>query len=148
MRTAALLAILLVACTSAPPLPSGEPVGERVRPREVLLLAVVDADPSAHFDRTLLVEATVTAVCQKKGCWMKIEDSGHSAMVRWESGCGGRYAFPAEATGRRVLIQGSFYPKTISPEDVEHLQEEAPAGVTIESETYEFNASAILILDA
>ena len=67
-------------------------------------------------------------------------------MVRWESGCGGKYAFPPGAVGRRVLIQGSFYPKTISEEDAEHLEEEAAEGVVIPREGYEFNASAILVL--
>jgi len=68
-------------------------------------------------------------------------------MVRWETGCGGKYAFPAEAVGKQVMIQGSFYPKTISPEDAEHLQEEAAEGVVIPTETWEFNASAVVVLE-
>ena len=147
MRTLTALAMLLAACTSAPPLPPGETIGEAVRGRAVVQLSVADAEPAAYFDQTLLVEATVIAVCQEKGCWMKIEDAGHTAMVRWEAGCGGKYAFPTELTGRRILIQGSFYPKTISEEDAQHLEAESPPGVTIERETYELNASAILVLE-
>ena len=85
------------------------------------------------------------AVCERKGCWMKVQDGDASAMVRWEEGCGGQYAFPAEVVGQSIVIQGSFYPKTMSEEDAAHLQSEAPAGVTIEREGYELNASAILI---
>jgi hypothetical protein len=76
---------------------------------------------------------------------MKVEDDGHDAMVRWESGCGGQYAFPKDAVGKRVVIQGSYYPKTLSEEDALHLESEAPDGVTIPRQTYELNASAVLV---
>jgi hypothetical protein len=148
-RSALLLtSLLLAACAAtAPPLPGGQVVGEEMKARPVVAFAVVDARPSDYFDRIVLVEATVTAVCQQKGCWMQVEDEGRTAMVRWETGCGGRYAFPEEMVGQRVLIQGSFYPKVLSDEDYEHLQEEAPEGIVIPREGYEFNASSVLLLD-
>jgi len=134
------------ACVGAQRLPPGVLVGEAIEARPVVPFARVDADPAAWFERTLLVEATVTAVCRKAGCWMQIEDEGRTAMVRWETGCGGKYVFPAEAVGRRVLVQGSFYPKAISEEDAEHLAAEAGGALEVEREGYEFNASAILLL--
>lgn len=148
MKTLAALltsALFLVSCQAT--LPEGERIGEPLVVRDVVNLAVADASPSDYFDQTLLLEATVTAVCQNAGCWMKIEDDGHSAMVRWEEGCGGQYVFPTSAVGKRVIIQGSFYPKTISEEDAEHLEGEAADGVTIPRETYELNASAVLIYE-
>ena len=141
-----LCTLLLTACASAPDLPWGTPIGEPIENRPVVAFSVVDADPPAYFEQTLLVQATVTAVCLQKGCWMQVADGGRTAMVRWESGCGGKYAFPEDAVGKRVLIQGSFYPKSISEEDAEHLAEEAGPGVTIPREGYEFNASAVLVL--
>jgi hypothetical protein len=78
---------------------------------------------------------------------MKVADEGKVAMVRWEAGCGGQYKFPSDAVGKRVLIQGSFYPKSISAEDAEHIAEEAGGKVQIPRETYEFNASSVLILE-
>jgi hypothetical protein len=135
------------ACAATHRLPPGQLVGEAIQPQETHRFAVVDAEPAKFFNQTLLVEATVQAVCLKKGCWMKVADEGKVAMVRWESGCGGQYAFPVDAVGKRVLIQGSFYPKTISEADAEHLQEEAGGKVEIPSEGYEFNASSVLILE-
>ncbi len=137
---------VLGACASTASLPAGEPVGEPMLAQEIVQFATVHADPSAFYERTVLVEATATAVCKKAGCWMQIEDQGQKAMVRWESGCGGKYKFP-EVVGQRVLIQGSFYPKTITQEDAEHIEEEAGGGVEIEREGYEFNASSVLVLD-
>lgn len=142
-----LLGLSLVACCATAPVPPGVVVGEPVVERPVEAFAVVDANPEAYFDQTLLVEATVSAVCQKAGCWLQVEDEGRTALVRWETGCGGRYKFPSDVVGRRIVVQGSFYPKTISPEDLQHLQEEGGGDLEIEAEGYEFNASAIVILD-
>jgi hypothetical protein len=142
-----LLVLALVACSSTPTLPKGDVIGEPMQPRESYRFSVVDAEPAKFFEQTVLVEATIKAVCQSKGCWMQIEDEGKTAMVRWESGCGGKYAFPFDAAGKRVLIQGSFYPKKISAEDAKHLEEEAGGKLDIKREGYEFNASAVMILD-
>lgn len=128
-------------------LPPGNSIGMPIEARPILHFAVVDATPAKFFNQTLLVEGKVKAVCQKKGCWMQIEEEGRVAWVRWESGCGGQYTFPKDSAGKRVLVQGSFYPKKISAEDAEHLKEEAGGKLEVASDTYEFNASAVRILD-
>lgn len=152
MRIAQILAALALAlafpgCKTTHELPPGQVVGEPIVAQETHRFAVVDAEPAKFYEKTVLVEATVTAVCKKKGCWMKVEDQGKVAMVRWESGCGGQYVFPMDAVGKRVVIQGSFYPKKISAADAEHMAEEAGAKVEIPREGYEFNASSVLILE-
>lgn len=144
LRPSLLFLALLAGFACQANLPAGQAVGEPMETRSAVRLAKVEKSPEDYFDRTLLVEAEVTAVCQNSGCWMKVEDGGASAMVRWEEGCGGRYAFPADAVGKRVLIQGSFYSTHISEEDAEHLESES-GGVEIEREGYELNASAVLI---
>lgn len=130
-----------------PTLPAGQVVGEPIQPQTTHRFAVVDAEPAKFYDKVVLVEATVQAVCKKKGCWMKVEDEGKVALVRWESGCGGQYMFPTDMVGKRILIQGTFYPKDISPEESEHLEEEAGKKLGLPKEGYEFNASSVLILE-
>ncbi|MEX1026016.1 MAG: DUF4920 domain-containing protein [Planctomycetota bacterium] len=147
----AFLIVLVAGCASTASdvqstLPEGTAFGEPMAAQPVVSLATVEADPSAYYERTLLVEATATAVCQKAGCWMKVEDGDTQAIVRWEAGCGGAYEFPRDLAGQRVIIQGSYYPKTISPADAEHMQEEAGRTVEIAQEGHEFNASAILVV--
>jgi hypothetical protein len=139
--------LTLGSCASTPNLPPGELVGAEIQEREIVSLATVESNPSAYREQTLLVEATAIAVCLKKGCWMQVEDQGRRAMVRWEAGCGGQYAFPGDVVGRRVLIQGSFYRTSISEEDASHIEEEGGAGVRIDRATSEMNASAVLVLD-
>ncbi|MBI5362569.1 MAG: DUF4920 domain-containing protein [Planctomycetes bacterium] len=148
LRTTLLLPlVLLAACHTTPTLPNGTAIGNEMKAQESYRFAVVDATPAKFFNKTVLVEATVKAVCQTKGCWMQVEDQGRSAMVRWETGCGGKFAFPKDAAGKRILIQGSFYPKTISEKDAKHLEEEAGGKLEIKREGYEFNASAVLVVD-
>jgi len=133
---------------AVPAIPAGQHIGTEVQPQQTVRFAVVDATPANFFNKTVLVEATIKAVCQTKGCWMQVEDQGKTAMVRWESGCGGKFAFPKDAAGKHVVIQGSFYPKQISEEDAKHLEEEAGKPLQIKREGYEFNASAVIVVDA
>jgi hypothetical protein len=146
-RALPLVTLALAACVTPASLPPGQAIGEPIVRRDPVRFAVVDANPQAYFERTLLVEASIVAVCQKVGCWMQVEDEGRTAMVRWETGCGGQYAFPPGAVGRRVLIQGTLHPRTLSADEIEHLREEAGQDVAFRAEGYEFNASAILVPD-
>lgn len=147
LRISLPLLFLAAACATTATLPPGQRLGEPIEARAILPLATVQANPEQHFNQTLLVEAKVVAVCQSMGCWMQVEDGGHKSLVRWESGCGGKYSFPKDAVGERILIQGSFYPKEIKAQDIEHLQEEAGGKVQVAERGYEFNASAVVLLD-
>jgi len=136
-------------------LPEGaEPLGEPITVTEAPVpLATVRANPEAYFEKTILVEATAQDICQKAGCWMTIVDGdGEPIWVRWSSGCGGQYAFPKDAQGRRLLVQGSFYAKEIAPEDAEHIAGESPgmkmATEDIAGKTFEMNATACVLLPA
>lgn len=144
---AAITILFFASCTINRALPAGSIYGETMQTRDSVRFAVVDAAPKEYFEQTLLVEATALAVCQKAGCWMQIVDDGKKAMVRWESGCGGQYTFPKDLAGQRILIQGSFYPKSITEEDAQHIEEEAGQPIDIAREGYEFNASSILVFD-
>jgi hypothetical protein len=139
---------LFCACQSNPTIPKGQRIGQDIQAQPSVRFSIVDATPKNFFNKTVLVEAKVKAVCAKAGCWMQVEDEGRTAMVRWETGCGGQYKFPMEAVGKRVLIQGSFYPKSITEADAKHIEEEAGTKVAIPREGYEFNASSVLILDS
>jgi hypothetical protein len=153
VSSAVLLGALSACASGPPPLPAGQAIGEQIAAREPLPLESVLAKPDAHLEQTLLVDAKVVNVCRAKGCWMQVEPGAGAGgagsspiMVRWESGCGGKYAFPYDSIGRRVLIQGSFYPKEISEADAQHLESES-GGQAIPRRTYEMNASGVIVFD-
>ena len=143
-RPFALGALLLAGACASSSLPAGDRIGQPIEARSILPLATLAATPDAYVNQTLLVEATVDAVCQSRGCWMKIADGSATAMVRWESGCGGQFAFPKDSVGKRVVIQGSWYPKEISEEDAKHLESES-GGKPMPRKTWEMNASGVIV---
>lgn len=126
-------------------------IGEPIEAGEPVKLAAVQADPTAYFEKTILVEATAAAVCQAKGCWMTIADGeGEPIWVRWSSGCGGQYAFPKDAAGQKILVQGSFYEKEIDEAAAEHLATENDKldKEAIAGKTFEMNATGCVVLPA
>ena len=64
--------------------------------------------------------------------------------MRWDSGCGGNYKFPEEATGKRVVVQGELYPKELTAEQIERLE---AAGKPVPAEPYEFNVTAVMVVE-
>lgn len=140
------------AVAEAPQIPEGAVhVGQPLEGKEPVRLAQVKSHPEDYFEKTILVEAVAQDVCQSKGCWMTIADGeGDPIWVAWGTGCGGKYAFPKDVGGKRVLVQGSFYEKEISPKDAEHLAEESKGlkAEDIAGRTFEMNATACIILPA
>jgi hypothetical protein len=129
--------LALTACTATrAQLPTGVRTGLEMQAQEPVHFAIVDASPAKFYGQTVLVEATVRAVCKKKQCWMQFEDGGKVGVVRWDSGCG-QYKFPEDAIGKRVLIQGKLVPKEAA----------AAQAASAASAAYDFKASSVLVLD-
>lgn len=135
--------LVLAACTTAH---ASRDIGVALQPQPSVRYSAVRAQPAAYLGRTVLVEATVDAVCKHAGCWMKIADAGEVAMVHWQTGCGGEYAFPKDAAGRRVLIQGVVRPKSLSEDEALHYDEEAGRKLDLPREVLEIKADAIRLL--
>ncbi len=67
------LPLLIFACAIPSMLPQGTRIGEPIQDREIQTLEAVQSAPAEHYDKTLLFEAYVVAVCQELGCWMQVE---------------------------------------------------------------------------
>jgi hypothetical protein len=71
------------------------------------------------------VEAPITSVCQKKGCWMYVDlDSNNEMLVRFKD-----YGFfvPMNSEGDTAIIQGLAKVDTLSIAWQKHLKEDANA---------------------
>ncbi len=67
--------------------------------------------------------ATVTEVCQSKGCWMKLQlKDGQQAMVRFKD-----YGFfmPMNIKGKEVIVNGLAFVSEMSVEDQRHYAKDA-----------------------
>ncbi len=107
-------------------------------------LSVVDETKTGP----VVVEGTITEVCQTKGCWMNIVEGGKTARVKFKD-----YAFfvPRNATGHRVVVKGWGEKTLMDVEWAKHVAEEAGKSraeidaITKPVELYEIEATAVYI---
>lgn len=69
------------------------------------------------------IAATAVEVCQKKGCWMKVEIADGSMMrIRFKD-----YGFfvPTDISGKEVVFEGIAYRDTTTVDDLRHYAEDA-----------------------
>jgi hypothetical protein len=96
------------------------------------------ARPDEFVGRRVLVEGTVTAVCQKQGCWMDLvsAEAGDTIQIKVDDGV---IVFPKDAAGKRVLAEGTVEKLELTAEQAveagKHKAEESgttfdPASVT------------------
>ncbi len=95
--------------------------------------------------------ATVTDVCQSKGCWMRLElQDGQETMVRFKD-----YGFfmPKDITGKEVIVNGLAFVEEMSVKDQKHYakdggkSEEEIAKITAPKKTLGFEADGVLLKD-
>lgn len=93
--------------------------------------------------------ATVSEVCQAKGCWMKLKlEDGEVAMVRFKD-----YGFfmPKDIVGKEVVVQGKAFVEQQSIEDQKHFAKDAGksdvelALILKPKKTYSLEANGVLI---
>lgn len=86
-------------------------------PLETLMQELEDPDKALPVQQK--VKGEVTAVCQKKGCWMKMErPSGKAMRITFKD-----YGFfvPKDLSGRQVVMKGKAYQDTVSAKVRRHF---------------------------
>lgn len=92
---------------------------------------------------------TIDAVCQKKGCWIKVPlDNEKKSFVKFKD-----YAFflPMNATGSEVILNGKAFKSEISVKQLQHYAKDAGksdeeiAKITEPKITYSFLADGVLL---
>lgn len=75
----------------------------------------------AHAGKPQRYSGRITQVCQAEGCWMVLEDGGQSARVMFKDHA---FTIPKDSNGRAQVV-GVLSRKQLTPEQVEHLREDA-----------------------
>ncbi|NRB63648.1 MAG: DUF4920 domain-containing protein [Saprospiraceae bacterium] len=114
---------------------------------EQFLLKMADSD-----SMSVKIEATVSEVCQMKGCWMALSSveptNNTQVMVRFKD-----YAFfvPKDISGRTVIIEGMAYRETTPVDELRHYAEDAGKSqeeidaITEPKEELKFMANGVLL---
>lgn len=93
-------------------------------------------------------KSEVKAVCQSKGCWMRMDLGEEEAMVKFKD-----YGFfmPKDISGQEVIVDGVAFVKEVSVEEQRHYAEDAGktpdeiASITEPKRTLSFISSGVLI---
>jgi len=100
------------------------------------------------------VKATVTAVCQAKGCWMnltnKIGSTKEQMFVKFKD-----YGFfmPKDIAGQEVIVDGRAYKEVTSVDELRHyaedegLAEAEILAITEPKEELKFMANGVILLN-
>ncbi len=95
----------------------------------------------AHAGKSARFSGRITQVCQAKGCWMVLEDDGQTARVMFGDHA---FALPKDSSGR-AEVHGVLSRKTLTPAQVQHLQEDAK-GLPVSPVEYRIVADGVVLL--
>ena len=152
-----LLLFAVAACTQNPVASSSDDRGDTFG-------AGVSADDYVSYDdlmsqlnakdtvRTTMM-ATVSEVCQAKGCWMTLvpgkANANSEIMVKFKD-----YGFfvPKDISGKSVLVEGQAYKTVVPVDELRHYAEDAGKSkeeiekITEPQESFAFLASGVIVL--
>jgi hypothetical protein len=86
--------------------PGGVVYGKPDAAAQPVLVADLAAKPEAYEGKLVRVEGTITDVCAKRGCWIKIGAEGVEKPVTFKVD-DGVMVFPMDAKGKRVVADGT-----------------------------------------
>lgn len=104
------------------------------------------SNPQDYTGKTIRLTGTITDVCQKKGCWMVIEDNGLHMRVLMKDHA---FAVAKDASGKSCDIEGIIIGKEENPEETEHYASESSPGTVIPEKSklgntvYQFHATGV-----
>lgn len=97
-------------------------IGESMEWKTALPVSVLDESFDLEAQDLVVVKGKVTDVCQKKGCWMKLDKgNGEKIRVTFKD-----YALfmPKDLSGREVVIRGKVLMDTLTVDDLRHYAED------------------------
>ena len=114
---------------------------------DVAAVPVADAVAAfdAHAGKPQRYSGRITQVCQNQGCqnqgcWMMLEDNGQAARVMFKDHA---FLIPKDSSGRAQVL-GVLSRKQLTPEQVEHLQEDSK-GLAVSPVEYRILAEGVEI---
>ncbi|CAN7197822.1 DUF4920 domain-containing protein [Pseudoxanthomonas sp. LjRoot168] len=142
MRRWAIAGLWMVAGTAmASGVPQWEKFGADLPAGPVVPLAAALADPGSHAGQAKVFSGRVVDVCQKKGCWVMLEDEGQGARVLL-----GDHDFyvPKDVRGQ-AQVHGVLSRAELSPDAQRHTAQET-SGAAVPAVEYRILADGVQVL--
>ncbi|MDP2036925.1 MAG: DUF4920 domain-containing protein [Ignavibacteria bacterium] len=87
---------------------SGNKYGKEITLKEKTKISAILANPQKFVGKNVLVEGTVVAVCEKRGCWMELASDEKFQKIKIKVK-DGEIVFPLEEAGKTALVEGTVY---------------------------------------
>lgn len=131
--TALLPALAVAGSYGLEPMPAGEATPVQA--------AIADFDK--HAEGRQKFSGRIVEVCQRKGCWVVLEDQGESVRVMMHDH---KFDVPKDSSGPAV-VYGQLERKELSEDHRQHLEEESTRGMEVAKVEYRIDAFAVEIAD-
>ena len=86
---------------------AGSPLGKPLTLKKQTAIAALAAKPADFVGKNVQVKGTVSEVCEKMGCWMRIVDSKSKSSVRIKVK-DGEIVFPKTSVGKMAIAEGKL----------------------------------------
>jgi hypothetical protein len=112
--------------TAAPSAVSVKPAfaGQEFQEKEPVLVESIAKDATPYLGKTIQVKGKVSAVCQKKGCWLELTDDTTKTRIRVLMK-DHSFGVPKDSSGKVVIAEGVLSAQEVSQAEAAHLAEEA-----------------------
>lgn len=99
--------------------------GAALSAQPAIAVAQVLASPLQYNDKEVKLSGTVSAACQKKGCWMTLGSGEPGATTVRVSFKDYGFFVPTDSMGKRATVEGHFSVKTMSVAEAQHYADDA-----------------------
>lgn len=106
-------------------------------------------EPSANYDKAVMVKGNVAEVCQSMGCWMTMTEGNNTVRIKTQH----EFFLPKDIAGKNAVVSGVFKVTELSEEEARHYLEESknptmkPEDIKGPQTAYIIEATGITILD-
>ena len=116
--------------TMANPTVSEQVVGTITANQEVITFETLLQNPEQYNTKEILLSGKINSVCQKMGCWVKLEGSTPGGQhIRISFTDHDNMTAPKDCIGKTGIVQGVFSIKELSVAEAQHFaDDEAEAG--------------------
>ncbi len=129
----------------------GTLIGEAVKNESIIAVDDLMAKMEKQEGLETKVKGKISSVCQKKGCWMKMETAaGEPLHITFKD-----YALfmPKDLSGKEVVMEGKAWINVTPVEELQHYAEDAGkskeeiAKIIAPKKEVRFEAKGVVILD-
>jgi hypothetical protein len=129
--------------------------GKKITLKEKTKISTILQSPEKFVGKRVLVNGTILAVCEKRGCWMEISSDKESQKIKIKVK-DGEIVFPLTGIGKKALVEGEVQKIFLSKEDAikqgkheaeEHKTKFDPSSVKGDVTYYQIKGLGAVITD-